>query len=281
MITLLDEAAQGKPIESIQCQRVAKDGRIHDMWLTITPLRLNSDLPVAVMTTETEHADADHASSARGQLVDRLLKAHEEERRLLAHELHDETGQLVTALLQRLQKIEEAETLDAVRSEIPAIRELTEEVLREVKRIARGLRPGELDVLGLRQALQAYIEEYRRTYPVTVDAHLQELDGGRLPSEIEVCLFRIVQEALTNAAKYAEATNISVILTQADGKVSLIIEDDGCGFDVDRTMRGAEQSQGLGLLGIRERARAAGGEATVESSPGYGTSVYVKIPIQQ
>ncbi len=281
MATLLRHAAHGKPVESIQCQRVTKDGTRLDVWLTITPLRLDSDLPVAVMTTETSLSSQDSGSVVRAQLFNRLLQAQEEERRQLAHELHDEAGQLITALLRKVENVEHAESLEEVREGTPAIRELAEGILDELKQIARGLRPSELDVLGLNEALQGYITDFGRLYGIRVDVHLQGLDGRRLPTEIEVVLYRVVQETLTNTAKHAQADNISVVINSSVNQVSMIIEDDGHGFDVERVMQETEQTGTLGLHGIRERALSVGGEATIESSPGHGTSVYVTIPIPQ
>jgi signal transduction histidine kinase len=241
-----------------------------------------SDLRVALMTTEAEIAKQDSVPMVRAELFNQLLKVQEEERCRLAHELHNEAGQLITALLRKLQRIEDAQTLESARSETDSIRELAEGILREIKRISRGLRPGELDVLGLHAALRTLTDEFKRTYDVSIDTHLQELEGTRLPADVEVGMFRIVQEVLTNVARHSGAANVSVVARLTSEDIVMIIEDDGKGFDVDEAMRSKNgDKDNLGLFGIRERSQSVHGQATIESHPEHGTSVYVRLPIQQ
>ena len=135
-----------------------------------------------------------------------------------------------------------------------------------------------LDDLGLVDALEKYTKEYSANMAIRVDTHFSGLGSRRLPSEIEVSLYRIVQEALTNIARHAEAKNVSVVLRHQDSKITAIIEDDGKGFDVGRVMASTNKLK-LGLFGMYERASLIGGRLTVESKPGFGTTIFLEIPV--
>lgn len=114
---------------------------------------------------------------------------------------------------------------------------------------------------------------------INVDSHISGLSGQRLPSEVEVAVYRIIQEALTNVAKHAEARNVSVVLGYRDSSLMAVIEDDGKGFDVDRIMASASEKK-LGLFGMHERASLIGGKLTIESQPGAGTTIFLEVPLK-
>ena len=145
--------------------------------------------------------------------------------------------------------------------------------------LATELRPSLLDDLGLDAAIQRYTKEYSAKMKINVDLHVSGLSGQRLPSEVEVAVYRIIQEALTNIAKYAEASNVSVVLRYRDSLLMAIIEDDGKGFDVNSVMASEAESR-LGLFGMYERASLIGGKLTIESQPAAGTTVFLKIPLK-
>ena len=150
----------------------------------------------------------------------------------------------------------------------------------EVRRIARGLRPSVLDDLGLAEAVRQYAREYQLAHGIAADVHVNGLMIARLPSAVETTLYRIIQEALTNAARHAAARTVSVVLHCATAQVKAVIEDDGCGFEVDGggTVCGPV---GLGIQSMHERAALLNGTVAIESSPGKGTSVYVQIPLRE
>jgi two-component system, NarL family, sensor histidine kinase DevS len=201
----------------------------------------------------------------------RVVRGQELERTRLARELHDETGQALTSILLGLKWVEEAKDDGALRAAAAQLRELVVATLQDVRRLAVELRPKALDDFGLVAALERLVETFgdRSGIKVHLEAQLAE---ARLPGETETTLYRIVQEALTNIVKHAEAKTVSIILVRRRNLVSVLIEDDGRGFATD------EREGGLGLVGMRERVALIGGRLTIESSEGAGTTLAVEVP---
>lgn len=204
----------------------------------------------------------------------RLLTAHEDERRLLARELHDDLTQRLARLsidTARLQKAlagsPEAELGKTVRDDLARLG-------RDVHAIARQLHPSILDDLGLQQALELECEQFTRREPIA--ATLDSFDApADLPPSMKTCLYRIAQEALHNAARHAHADAVRVTVTRANGALRLSVRDDGKGFDpTDRS-----PSNGIGLISMRERAELVHGELEIRSAPGRGTTVVVSVPL--
>jgi signal transduction histidine kinase len=202
----------------------------------------------------------------------RVVSAQELERKRLARELHDETGQALTSILLGLKGVEDAGDPEALASATSELRQLVVTTLQDVRRLAVELRPKALDDFGLVPALERLVETFREQTGIEVDLE-PRLGEERLPSDVETTLYRITQEALTNVVKHAHAKRVSIVLTRRDGVVSAVIEDDGRGFSEEQ---GSED--GLGLLGMRERVSLVDGRLTVESSPGSGTTLSVEVP---
>jgi PAS domain S-box-containing protein len=219
--------------------------------------------------------DRRHAEETIRALLNDVITAQEEERRRIARELHDETAQTLTSLLVGLKALEESQELAQARVAASALRASVSAALEGVKRIARGLRPSILDDLGLEEALERLAAEVSRGAPYGVDLHFTGSRVPRLPDSVEIALYRIAQEALTNAGKHAAPRAVSVLVHRSDNVVRLVVEDDGKGFDVGATQSRAE----LGLMGMRERAHLIGGSMTVESSRGLGTTICVSVPL--
>ena len=202
----------------------------------------------------------------------RVVRAQEQERRRLARELHDETGQALASILLGLRSVENASDPAAQREAVARLRELVVTTLHDVRRLAVELRPTALDDFGLVPALGRLAESFREGSRVEleVESHLGE---ERLPGEVETAVYRIVQEALTNVLKHAGAKHVSILLTRKNGSVSIVIEDDGRGFRPGET-----GDSGLGLAGMRERVNLLDGTFAIESSPGKGTTLVVSVP---
>jgi signal transduction histidine kinase len=162
---------------------------------------------------------------------------------------------------------------------VEELREMAAQTLEEVHDLALALRPRLLDDLGLLAALQHYLGEFRDRCRLPVDFQVLGLENRRLSPRVETTLYRIAQEALTNVIRHAQAQNVGVLLEAGDRSVILIVEDDGRGFDVSRTMGSHVHQGNLGLYGMRERATLVGGTLTIESAPGEGTSVFAQIPL--
>jgi signal transduction histidine kinase len=197
-----------------------------------------------------------------------LLAGQELERRRLARELHDETGQALASILLGLKAIEAQVGEEPLR----LVRELVGSALDDVRRLTVELRPPALDDFGLEPALDrlASLVSSRSGIDVKLNVAVAQ---GELAGELETALYRIVQEGLTNVVKHAEATSVSIVVASNGGFVRAVIEDDGVGFRLERVREGA-----LGLVGMRERATVLGGRLEVESAPGVGTTIAVELP---
>jgi signal transduction histidine kinase len=204
----------------------------------------------------------------------RVVQAQELERRRLARELHDETGQALTSILLGLKPLEEALADHPARAALAELREQVVSALQEVRRLAVELRPAVLDDFGLVPALERLTHAFAEQSDIRVDFH-SALGNRRLPSEVETMLYRVVQEALTNIVKHANAHNISVSVARRESTVAAVIEDDGAGFD-PRAVR----DEGVGLLGMRERLSFLDGRLEIESSPGSGTTIVAEVPLR-
>jgi signal transduction histidine kinase len=202
----------------------------------------------------------------------RVVHAQELERKRLARELHDETGQALTSILLGLKPLEDLVDVDA-RPAVAAVRALVVSTLQDVRRLAVELRPSALDDLGLVPALRRLAQIVGETgLQVDLEAHIGE---ERLPEPVETTLYRIVQEAVTNVAKHAGAEHLSITLMRKNGSVVAIVEDDGKGFDPERA-----RSDGLGLVGMRERLALVGGTLRIEAAAGAGTTIAAEVPLQ-
>jgi signal transduction histidine kinase len=208
-------------------------------------------------------------------LSQRLMKAQEKERLNLSRELHDESGQLLTALTVQLGLLDRSvDQPDALRRRIDEIKNTTNTIQENLHKLAVNLRPASLDHLGLVTTLRQYIAEFNRQYDIPVDFETVGMEGRRLDIDMETALFRIIQESLTNVILHSHATRVDVLLNLHNQHVVTIIEDDGIGFlDSSPGLEGH-----LGLFGMRERIEMLGGTFTIESSPGKGTTVRAEVP---
>jgi signal transduction histidine kinase len=202
----------------------------------------------------------------------RVVAGQELERRRLARELHDETGQALTSILLGLRSVEEAKDDDSLSTAAATLRELVVATLQDVRRLAVELRPKALDDFGLVPALERLVETFASQTGIDVQLH-SRLGEHRLGEEVETALYRLIQEALTNIVKHAHARTVSILLVRRGEVVSAVIEDDGQGFQA-----GSARVDALGLVGMRERAALVGGRLTIESSEGQGTTIAVEVP---
>lgn len=208
-------------------------------------------------------------------LSHRLVEAQEAERRYIAQELHDEAGQSLTSLLFGLRNLEKhAPDAEMVMQSASELRSLTEDIMEGLHRLAVNLRPTSLDHLGLVAALDTYIRRLATHHDWRIRFKPVGLDDQRLPPELETTFYRIAQEGLTNVLRHAKATHVDVLLQRSGERVSLVIEDDGVGFDITQV----NQVDHLGLLGVRERCEMLNGALVIESSPGKGTTIVAEIP---
>jgi signal transduction histidine kinase len=205
--------------------------------------------------------------------VRRVLEAQELERARLARELHDETGQALTSILLGLKPLEQSASDAETRASIAGVRDLVVSTLQDVRRLAVELRPSALDDFGLGTAVERLVETFRERSGLQVDLE-EQLATERVPGDVETTVYRIVQEALTNVAKHADATRVSILLVQRGASLVAVIEDDGRGFEP-----GAVADASLGLAGMRERVALVGGRLRIESSANGRTAIVAEIPL--
>lgn len=220
-------------------------------------------------------AEAREHQSRSQQLSSQILGAHEAERKRIARELHDDTGQALTSILVRLRLLERIVQDEEVRRNVAELRELTANALDAVRRMAVDLRPAALDDLGLVPALRSYTERFSRHWSVQVDFSAEGVQR-RLPATVELVLYRVVQEALSNVAKHSAARHASVTLVRRNNIITARIRDDGKGFDEHEVVKAGG---GLGLFGMRERLALVGGSLQIDTMPGSGTLVTARVPL--
>ncbi len=211
-------------------------------------------------------------------LSSRTLDAQEEERRRIARELHDETAQELTALLLRIRLAANGSREPATRERLAELRVATARTLDGVRRLARELRPTILDDLGLVEAVRACAQDVATREGLHVDVCAHGLDGRLHPAR-ELVLYRVVQEALSNVAKHADAHTVRVTLDRAGGDVVATVVDDGRGFDLATAIDVAPTGRGLGLLGMRERLALVGGDLEIDAPLDRGTRVRARVPL--
>lgn len=256
------------------------DGSVRWLLSVGKVVRDGDGAPLMMIGSMQDITERKKSEDLRERFVEGVMAAEDAERRRIARELHDGTGQALTSLLVELRHLEaEVEPGSAALERVEGLRVRTSHVLAEVGRMSRGLHPGVLDDLGFVPAVERFVQEFGDRYGVHADLHVNGFDGHlRLPAAVETSLYRILQEALTNVAKHSEAQATSVIVDRRVESIRLIVEDDGQGF------REAQHGSisiinGVGLHSIRERVSLLRGNVTLESAPGVGTTLYVRIPL--
>lgn len=239
----------------------------------------------------TMTADLAHKEALRQELLEKLIRAQEEERRRIAWELHDETGQVLTSLKFGLRSLEQSASPAEAEAQLQTLRNLVSQIQESLHDLAVELHPPALDELGLAAALQRYISQYTRHTGLAVDFQTVGLDEKRLSPQLEITVYRLVQEALNNVARHAHAQHVSVMLERqkepalseaeglSKGQLIVIVDDDGQGFDARMLLEWGTAREQLGIHSMQERVALLGGVFTIESQPGYGTTVFARLPL--
>ena len=269
---------ENRPLNDVETGIVTENGEIIWTQVSVAPLALPDASAVVITQDITERKRAakelEEANHQLRFLSRRLFEVQEEERRHLARELHDEIGQALTAAKINLQSV----TGNGGSANFARLQETTailDRLLGQVRQISLDLRPSMLDDLGLVPALRSLLDQQGRRASVAVRFSAENMPE-KLDPEIQTTCFRIAQEAITNAVRHADATQIDVDLRCENGKLRLLIRDNGIGFDVESVRA---QTAGLGLVGMEERAALVGGQAKITSSPSKGTTIEVFLPL--
>lgn len=226
------------------------------------------------------YEEAKQKEQLRGQLLSRVINAQEEERKRIARELHDEWGQTLTGLMMSIESLEGMVSAQRspFREKLKNAKSLIVRVLGDVRRLTLDLRPSLLDDLGLVAAIRAYLRTHLEDKGIQVDFENKGLKGHLAPV-VETALFRIIQEAVHNITKHAEAHQVKIHIEARADKITATVEDDGKGFDLESVFSSKIGTQSLGLLGIQERVALLGGTFSIKSKAGQGTKLMVTIPL--
>ncbi len=274
-LTRYPAAGEGRVVGSgRQVEGRRKDGTTFPIDLAVSAVE-HLGIFTAIVRDIT---DRRRAEEARQQLVARLTTITEEERRRIARELHDESSQLLAVLIGGIKAVRDQPGIGAGSARLlQQLQEQADQVGQAVHRIAWELRPAALDQVGLEPALRSWVEQWSEWTGLPVKFY-STLGPDRVRPEVETQLYRLVVEALANVARHAHASRVSVLLERRPDVVLLSVEDDGAGFSPE-SVGPSGPRRGLGLLGMHERAALLGGTFHVESAPGRGTSVRVRIPL--
>jgi len=237
--------------------------------------------PIGVQGVARDMTERKRAQEALRTYSQRLIEAQEAERQVIARELHDEIGQVLTAVRINLQSLRHSTQSGSQPSSIDDSLVIVDEALDRVRELSLNLRPSVLDNLGLSSALRWYVDRCAQRSGIVADLQSDLEDGRRLGVELETACFRIVQEALTNVVRHARATRVLVCLKRANGNLTIKVMDDGVGFDVARLIKNSPPAWNLGLRGMEERAVAAQGRLKIESAPMRGTEISVSFPLNE
>jgi PAS domain S-box-containing protein len=250
------------------------------LWVSThsAPLRSADGEIVGVLVTVIDITERRQAEEAQRALARRVLSAQEDERRRVARELHDQVGQILTSIKIQLAGVARVKTVEEVKPRVQAATEQVDVAIGQVRDLSRGLRPPQLDDLGLVPTLRWYVGQRAAESGVEIglESHLRDL---RLGPDEEMACFRVAQEAITNALRHARPTRLMVELERSEEALSLSVRDDGAGFDLPSLGRRAAAGECLGLTSMRERVSLCGGSLEVTSAPGRGTLVRALIPL--
>jgi two-component system sensor histidine kinase NreB len=206
-----------------------------------------------------------------------VIQAQEEERKRVSRDLHDGVGQALYSIIVGMKVLDQLPMDEVMRHHLAELQQMTVRALEEVRSLAVDLRPSALDDLGLVPAIRSFIKRFEQTFGI--ESYL-EVEGKqrRYSSAVETALYRICQEAMTNAAKYADTDQVFVRISDYNNRIEMKIEDHGCGFDTEQILI---QGTGLGLYGMKERANLLGGDVKIHSTIGRGTTIHVVIPLDE
>jgi PAS domain S-box-containing protein len=243
-------------------------------------IRDDNGKPIKVVGIDQDVTEQRQAEQARQELLQRLVTAQEEERRRIALELHDGMSQHLVALMLGLKSLPAQDQFPPVAVErIQQLLELIENLMQQTRCLALDLRSEVIDRLGLATALKRYTWEWSQANGIPVSIKCTGFEGQRFSWQIETTIYRVVQEALTNILRHAQAQDVAVLIEYRHQEITAIVEDDGAGFDQEAVAAKPPEERGLGLLGMQERLSLVRGALEVESNLGVGTTIFIRVPV--
>ena len=272
---LLQRFRAGERIDRFRTTRVTKAGHTVAVSLTITPLSDAAGRLVGVAEIARDVTEQDQAERAVSSLSSRLIHAQEEERARIARELHDDIGQRLALLAIGLTDRSQTAPGLLHESEATRLKDQAVEIAADIQALAHELHSSKLEVLGVATAMGSFCHEFSHQKHVEIDFAVLHVPD-QVSSDISLCLFRVLQEALHNAAKHSGVQHFEVRLTGADGQIHLLVSDAGKGFDLEAARAG----RGLGLVSMGERLTLVGGDVVIDTQPGRGTRIHARAPVR-
>lgn len=281
MANCLEEAscvdcfAKKLSVPSFEMKVRTKSGKEYPVTASSTQLTDHTSKTLVVVMRDMSEQQRMERERFQRMMTNYVIQAQEEERKRVSRDLHDGVGQALYSILVGLKVVGQLDLEQPIKNHLQDVQQMTTRALEEIKNMAVELRPSALDDLGLVPAIRSYTKRFEQTFGI--ETELVTLGAKRrYASTVETALYRICQESMTNAAKYADANKIVVRLEDSGDRAELFVKDDGCGFDTDQIRI---QGTGLGLYGMRERANLLGGTVNIQSAPGQGTVIHVMIPL--
>lgn len=260
---------------SFEMRLRTKDGREYPVAASSARLPEESKNKIVMIIRDLSVQQRTEKERNQYKLTHFAIQAQEEERKRIARELHDGVGQALYSILVGLNVIGQDNLTDPIKQHVNDLLHMTAKAMEEVKRMALELRPSALDDLGLLPALRSLMKRVEKSFHIQVEMHVQG-EKRRYSAAMETALYRIVQEAMTNTAKYGKASQLGIVFENREKEVVVTVVDDGVGFDVEQALNAGK---GLGLFGMRERAQLLGGTVDIRSAPDDGTTVIIRIPL--
>jgi len=262
-----------QPVET-EWRAIWPDGSVH--WIAGRGQVLvdESGAPSRMLGVNMDITERKRAEEAVSEMTRKLVEAQEQERSRIGRELHDDVGQRLAMLSIALGQLRENDLSPEVQDRVQELKQMASDISTGIHALSHELHSSMLEYLGLGKGMRSWCEEYGERHKLEID--FKSGDVPQLPQEISLCFFRVLQEALHNAAKYSGVNRIEVQLAEKSGEIHLIVSDSGRGFDVDAAMQG----HGFGFTSMRERVRLVHGGIVIESKPMGGTTIHVRVPIE-
>lgn len=270
--TILETLRAGGQVERYDTVRVSKAGKKIDIWVSTSPIKDSSGKIEGFSTIARDISERKRAEEALASATRKLIEAQEQERRRIGRELHDDINQRLAMLAVELEQLKESPS--EVESRVEELRKQTTEISNDVQALSHELHSSKLEYLGAIGGMKSWCKEFAERQKIEIDCKLDV--QSTLPHEIGLSLFRVLQEALHNAAKHSGVKRIEVELHEQAGEIRLTIRDLGKGFDIEA----ARQGRGLGLTSMQERVRLVNATIMIESKPMGGTTIHVRVPLE-
>ncbi|MGE5703118.1 MAG: ATP-binding protein [Clostridia bacterium] len=275
--TCLDCFTKKTTAPSFEMKVLTKSGKEFPVMASSTYLPPKSSAAMVVVLRDMSEQQKTERERNLRLMTNYVISAQEEERKRISRELHDGVGQALYSILVGLKVVDQLQLDEQIMEHLATVQQMTARALNEVKSLAVELRPSALDDLGLIPAIRSYMKRFEQIFGIELELNITG-EFRRYDSVVETTLYRICQEAMTNAAKYADTDKIQVDINDHGDKLEMVIADQGKGFSLDQI---EAAGTGLGLYGMKERAGLLSGQVEISSKPQKGTTIHVSIPLDE